>query len=417
MSRSTSMLRDGLISLAITVALLTVINFLMVAFAPRVFTQPYFPRTFLKYVDPCYQTIYHSTHGETFEDWVAVVGDSYAAGSGDEFLGRKRDYGIFPKLRSLTHGNYFVFGRGGFGSINAAKELKLCMSMFQDSFLLPRVEKPKALLFAFYEGNDLNNNVNHLRRAREGESVALFVQNQISHPDGERRRRMEAHFPLFDLLSGEISRLGRAVSGSGKGGSRKSQEDDGDGGQEGASGAAENPVVPATPGPVQRNHALVGHQVRPFPRNPQGAATELAGHLDVPLQVFYESVLALSRYLPDTPVTIVYLPSAATIYEWQDPIRIETYHTKRPVFTTTRDNAIQSRLIRQSIADFADRHHFGFVDPTANLQSAARAEFIHGPRDWNHLNAAGYWVVANALARSPAAAPSPGRAPAGTGTP
>jgi hypothetical protein len=411
------MLRDGLISLGITAVLLTVINFLLVAFALRVFTQPYFPRALLKYIDPCYQTIYHSTHGESFENWIAVVGDSYAAGSGDEFLDRKPDYGIFPKLRSLTNGNYFVFARAGFGSINAAKELKLCMSMFEDSLLLPRVGKPKELLFVFYEGNDLNNNVNHLRLARNGESVAQFVQDQVSHPDGERWRRMEAHFPLFDLLAGELSRLGGPLRDKKRRRTPEASETARDDGRTGAPRAEQGPGAAANPGAMRVNHAIIGQQARPVPRDPQSAAAELSGRLDVPLQVFYESVLALSRYLPGTKITILYLPSVVTTYAWQDPVRVEAYHTSDPVFTTTGDNEDQSRLIRKSIADFADRHRFGFIDPTARLQSAARAEFIHGPRDWEHFNAAGNWIIAETVAGSAAAATAPVQAPAKTGGP
>jgi hypothetical protein len=176
-----------------------------------------------------------------------------------------------------------------------------------------------------------------------------------------------------------------------------------------------SPGAAVEPGTMQPNHALVAHQARPVPRDPQSAAAELSGHLDVPLQVFYESVLALSRYLPGTKITILYLPSVVTTYAWQDPIRIEAYHTTEPVFTTTRDNEIQSRLIRQSIADFADRHHFGFIDPTAELQSAAQAEFIHGPRDWEHFNAAGNWIIAHKLATAPAAATITGQPPAEAG--
>jgi hypothetical protein len=398
------MLRDGLISLGITVVLLTVINFLLVAFALRVFTQPYFPRAFLKYIDPCYQTIYHGTHGDTFDSWTAVLGDSYAAGSGDEFLDRKPDYGIFPKLRSLTSGNYFVFARAGFGSINAARELRLCMSMFEDSLLLPRVGTPQQLLFVFYEGNDLNNNVNHLRLARNGEPVARFVQEQISSPDGERWRRIEAHFPLFDLLAGELARLGGPLRDRKKRRTPETTADARDDRQTALPRADESPRVAVDPRPARTNHAIVGHQARPVPRDPQSAAAELSGHLDVPLQVFYESLLALSRYLPDTKITILYLPSVVTTYTWQDPVRVEAYHTTDPVFTTTRDNEIQSRLIRKSIADFADRHHFGFIDPTTRLQSAAQAQFIHGPRDWEHFNAAGNWIIANTVASLPSAA-------------
>jgi hypothetical protein len=417
MSGPTSMMRDGLITLAITAALLTIVNFLMVHFALDVFSQPNFPRAFLKYVDPCYQTIYHDTHGAGFRNWIAVTGDSYAAGSGDEFLDRKRDYGIFPKLRSLTNENYFVFGRGGFGSINAARELTLCMSMFNDSFLLPRIDEPKELLFLFYEGNDLDNNVDHLRLASRGEPVESFVQDQISHPDDEWRRQIALHMPLYDVIWGQLSRLGGPSRDRKKLASQRLRGDAGGGGSDQASRAAGSQDASAAAERIRDNYAIIDRQARPVPRDPQGAAAELTGNLDVPLRVFYESVLALHRGLPRTRISIVYLPSVVTTYSWQDPIRVEAYHTTDAVFTTNRDNAMQSRRIREAIADFAGRHHFGFIDPTARLQAAARTKFIHGPRDWEHFNAVGNWIVADTLARAPRTAMPTAGTPAGTGRP
>jgi hypothetical protein len=400
----TSRLRDWLASLAITLVLLTIVNFLLVYLSPTIFTQPDFPRAFMNHVDPCYQAFYHDTHGAAFKDWVAVVGDSYAAGSGDEFLGGKRDYGIFPKLRTRTGGNYFIFARAGFGSINAAKELKLCMSMFNDSVLLPHIEQPKELLFVFYEGNDLDNNVDHLRRNKTGERVDQFVEDQISHPSNEWQRRIGLRLPLYGLLFGALTDLCRNVWDGLTGVSPKAAGDTGARAKAGMAG-----------GPVHRNYAIIGHQSRLVPGVSQSAAAELAGRLDVPLQVFYESVLAAKRYLPGTPIKIVYLPSVVTTYAWQNPVQVHAYHTKNPVFTTTRDNDVQSRRIRTSIAEFAGRNHFGFIDPTARLQAAAQSRFIHGTRDPKHFNADGNWIIADMLAGLPQGVTTPSAIRAGTG--
>lgn len=393
MSRPTSSLRDWLISLAITLILLLALNLLMVHYASGVVRQPHFPRTLLKSLDPCYQTFYHDTHGDEFRDWTAVTGDSYAAGSGDEFLDGKADYGIFPKLRSLTNGNYFVFGRGGFGSINAAKELMLCMKIFNGSFLLPKVEAPQELIFLFYEGNDLDNNFDHLQYEGNGQPVRQFVRDQVSHPDGASLRALDMHLPLFDLIKGQFSQIGRMLRGRGE---KESH--------------AMTKLDYAGPGEAGGNHAIVGGAVRPFPADPQGASVELAGRLDAPLQVFFESVLALKEYLPDTRITIVYVPSVVTTYAWQDPIRVQAYHTDAPVLTTNGDNEAQSQLIRESVARFAASNDFGFVDPTQALRSAAAVDYIHGPRDPRHFDATGYWIVARSIAASIGATTTPGPA-------
>jgi len=401
MSRAKSTSLDVLISLAITLVMLSIVNFLLVYFSPDLFKQSHFPRALLNHVDRCYQTFYPDAHGDTFKNWVAVLGDSYGAGSGDEFLDGKPDYGIFHKLRARTHKNYLIFARSGFGSINEVRELKLCMRMINDSWLLPHIEKPAEVLFLFYEGNDLNDNIKHLESNKKHEPVAQFVHDEIFSGEYPWSRRIRLEFPLYGLLWGALSDFAgglRDGAGAvahrqgGAGRSRMPAETSGPATSQGASDDA---------GRGHQNYVIVGHRVHLVPLNPQSAAAELTGDLTVGLQVFYDSVLALREYLPGTPITIVYLPSVVTPYSWQDPVQVEAYHTDKPVFTNARDNEDHSRRIRQSIGDFAIRNDFGFVDTTAQLQSAARTELVHGPRDWRHFNALGYRIVADTLAGAP----------------
>ena len=382
--------RDTLISLAITIVMLTIANLALVYFSPVVFKRSVFPRAFINQVDPCYQTLYHDTHDGSLRDWVAVLGDSYGAGSGDEFLDGEADYGIFHKLRSQTHDNYLIFARGGFGSISAVRELSQCLNLFNGAWLLPDIENPSRVLFLFYEGNDLDNNLDHLQARAATGSLEDFVAHEISTGEDDLQRRIRLLFPLYDVIWRQVAYHSRGLWKGIRNSLKKFTAEGRDAGpRAGSAGTRTNSVI------------LAGRP-HPVPELPQSASAELAGGLDRGLQLFYEAVMALQRLMPATPVTIVYLPSVVTTYSWQDPVQVQTYHTDGPVFTTTEDNDRQSRRIRQSIAEFTLTHGLGFVDTTPALQAAARTEAVHGPRDWSHFNSRGYQMVSDAIA---AAAP------------
>ena len=117
MHRLRNKLKDIFIIFCVTIFLLFLSNILLVIFSPVVFNQKYFSRTVMGFLDPCYQTFYHDTHDGKFDNWVAVLGDSNAAGAGDEFIEGKEEYGIFHKLRKRTNNNYLVFARYVYGNL------------------------------------------------------------------------------------------------------------------------------------------------------------------------------------------------------------------------------------------------------------------------------------------------------------
>jgi hypothetical protein len=91
------------------------INLLIVKFPQYFFKQNFFPRTLLyidqNTVDDCFKTFYPDTYdSRNFTKYTAVLGDSYAAGLGDDFLSGKYNYGIFHKLHLLNKENYLTFG-------------------------------------------------------------------------------------------------------------------------------------------------------------------------------------------------------------------------------------------------------------------------------------------------------------------
>lgn len=371
MSSTRSFLYSAFIIVINTVILLLILNFVFVWKSPDLMRDGVFPRAFLNDIDRCYHTFYPATYDAEFQDWTAVVGDSYGAGAGDEFHSGSHEYGAFTKLKAKTGQNYLVFARGGYAAISSVRELVTCQKLFSGSVIFPNIGNPEKILFLFYEGNDLNGNVRNAQATRrEGESVEDFVNREASTLEGDRV--LKHYFPIFDLLNRQIKSLPVILGLRKESGSPDPSEDD------------------------VYNKIVVAGEERRIP-DPQSAAVELADNLQDPLEIFYASISALRREFPGIPVDLVYIPSVVTCYQWSGDIRIQSYHTDDVLITNAEVNEATSRRIREALATFARGNDMGFVDTTDALKAAAVNQIIHGPTDWAHFNAVGYGIVADAI--------------------
>jgi len=335
------------------------------------------------FLDPCYQTFYHNTHDGKFKDWIAVLGDSNAAGAGDEFIEGKEEYGIFHKLRKRTNDNYLVFARYGYGNLRAVKEMKLCVGLINQTPFLPIIDDPKEIIFLFYEGNDLDNNWAHLS-FKKTKSLKKFMESEF-HDLWKRRIRF--YLPLFDILRhspslfiSSLKRFSHYAIGE-KNYNRISN------------------VLKSQGSSImsrkkwKKNHVKFLKTKNFFPIRPQSAAMELKDDIDKALDVTFAAISDLKNNFDSMKITIIYLPSVVTSYNWEEPISIHIYQSKGELLITNVENKIRSLFIRNSIRDFAKLKNLIFLDMTDVIKKAGEGNFIHGPLDYNHLNYKGYKLV------------------------
>ena len=375
MRRSTRFLLNAV--LAITSAGLTIValNFVFSAFALHLINQHTFPRALITYLGDHYHTFYPAVNDRTFRNWNAVLGDSHATGIGDAFLQNKPAYGWMHFLRIRNKENYYIFGRSGFGSINAAREFIITTDEIRNRIFYPRYGPPRKLLFLFYEGNDLNNNLDHIsRRGSASQSIHDFVEAEIGKPV-EAGRRNRVSYPLLLLLR-DIYRDGHKL-------------------------LSDLQQHTAQPEPNSaKNHVIIGGKTEDFPHLPQSAAAELSeAQIDSAMEVVFEAIRYLKHRLPTTTIEIVYLPSIATVYEWEDPIYFETYHTDKLLSTSWRSNLARSKDLRGRLAEFSSREGLGFIDTSDELIASGRLLLLHGPLDSRHLNETGQQIVGETIHR------------------
>ncbi len=321
--------------------------------------------------------------------YIALLGDASASGMGDWLLdvdpAARPDYASAHVLYQFTHRDVLSFGRTRAGSVAGILVQPLASLRFLRSLWRYDMPTPGTVLVYFCEGNDLAENLRAVQRrvppgeipgladpARAREFVRAMVEEETPEP------------PLLaNLLFGRflLKAAGRAILGGPRG-----QDED----------QAAGPELP-----VRINRASVDGAVVELPNYLEGPALELSdAELAVALAVLDASLdeLAGRPEFASAGKAVVYLPSPLSCYD----LATDTVHAQR---ATPGENRFPAKLARKrgeyiarAVRDAALAHGLDFIDPRPALREAARAAFIHGPRDWRHLNHTGYTVLAKAIA-------------------
>lgn len=316
--------------------------------------------------------------------YLALAGDSYAQGKGDWFIDlgydRTARFHTPHLLQDALGRDVVTFGRSGAGSVDG-----LALEPLEDLRALRRlglaIPDPGCLLLFFYEGNDLSNNSIFLRdhfdrrhpRAtlrQPGVFRAFLEETAAVHASGEPRdpggSLLFGNLLLLSLRDQVWYRLTRNFSDP-------------------------DPLPPA--GTI--NAAVVGGTLRRLPDRLQGPPLDEPEGEDA-LFVFEQSVLYIRDMLKDTRCVLVYVPAPLSCYALDGQAQTQGLPDRR--FTPEQVLA-GSRALAARIRDFAGRHGLDFIDTLPELRAAASQTLIHGPRDWDHFNKAGYEAFARAIAQ------------------
>lgn len=323
-------------------------------------------------------------------DYIALVGDSYAQGMGDWLLSQggkgARPYHSADVIHEILRRDIASFGRASAGS--AEGMVLRVMRILGDKYcyLFPAIEMPKRFVVYFYEGNDIDDNFKLLQhRIRPADAdlqpdIDAFLDRDYGSPSFWR-----CHGHLGDTVWKIIQfhvRFGL------------------------------HPDLTYNVGPVPPiNRLMIG-----------GAPTN-ARELNVPslalsdaqmeagFVVYQRSLAWLRRRYPQIPITVVYIPSPSAIYRYAVPnvVSAEIYDPSEPqqpgrphlssgrAFPASAVYA-NSQKICERIRALSLAQSVGFIDTRPAARAAAMTQALHGPRDWNHYNEAGYRLLGELVA-------------------
>ncbi|TAN46509.1 MAG: hypothetical protein EPN21_20280 [Methylococcaceae bacterium] len=352
-----------------------------------------------------------SKRGRLPQDYLALAGDSFAQGKGDWLLEadpqRNSPFHSAHLLQQRTGQDVITFGKGAAGSVRGLVVEPIAKYEFLKEHVDEDFQPPQRILAYFYAGNDLTDNLKHLESRREAESLRLRESGFLPHhtraelyddavmqaflQEQLRERRGAGPFPALPSNRGWLLKAVYKVL------SHQAQP------------VEDNEVAPAgaiLTGSVSR--ALVNGKEVMLPDGLQAPGLELSeSQVKDMVRVFQGSLGYLHRYFADSAMTAVYIPSTLEIYSI---VSDQVSHVQRLPGTAdlpTKRIATTSFLLQRSnalcrqVRAAALEAGVDFLDARAGLRSAARRGLIHGPRDWNHLNQAGYQALVGAILDQP----------------
>lgn len=316
-------------------------------------------------------------------DYLALLGDSYAEGVGDwkaEQLEFTSPSHSADAIHRLTGRNILSFGRRGAGSAEGLVRLPALALGAGECFFFPSLKPPQEIVYYFYEGNDLEDNIEFINR-RLGLNVGdpgirkasiNFLDQQWGKP-GQR--------PCLLYFGKSIKTL---IKTAGK-----------------TIRPWLGPDIDETLTPPAPNRALIAGKATALPATLQGPGLGLDEQATATaFEVFEVSLMWLQQALPDIRITIVHLPSVLSTYELLGPTAtVEAYDRSSTVHGAT-EVAARSNDICRRLRDITLGLGAGFVDARPAMRELGIQKIIHGPRDWRHFDRAGYTHLGETVAAS-----------------
>jgi hypothetical protein len=322
------------------------------------------------------------------KNYIAIFGDSYSYGQGDWMLEHAHDikptYSPSQLLYKELGRDVISFGLPASDNIRSNNVLPSTWLAYARAANTEKIEDPSEIIVYFYEGNDLNDNVEvYQKKISPGlspdenfydSSVAQRKIKQLIESDTTYQDYKKTSF--FDRCFFAIFSKALAVNFF----------------QEEILGQKQAPWKPTQPGKIGKIE--IGHREEFLPNKMQTPALALdKQEIDLGLYMFKQSVVYLKAQFPKAKVGIAYIPSVSTPYAYTSEYIHDYYNDTQSVnghiqpVSKIRPN---SDYICNRVRDVAIELQTGFVDPRAHLRSVARNNYIHGPIDWHHFNQLGY---------------------------
>ena len=387
-----------------TIFCLLIVNIIFI----NISNQKYFPRALTNSLSNILLTFYPNTYNtENLRVYDAILGDSYSQGAGDAYLTGMKNFTLAHHLHKNYNKNYLNFGRGGYGSISAVSNLILINKLSNLPNLIEDLEKPKSIIFIFYEGNDLEENIfeyNSLKKSKE--DISDFVSRRIE--ENTRLSNIDKLTNIFPILvfikkiyAHFVWHMDNLINKIVKADDLKESLSLINDRIKKLFGHTIVLNKPETNSSTYINsieeHNI--YDVQPL----QSAAVVLAKEdILIALEIFSESIKYLKTWSKIENIIVLYIPSPISSYIWEEPI---TYEFKNPVNgvigevkkTTNEKNTSNSIFIRNKISSFSKENNFHFLDATHYLIEKGKKIILHGPLDWRHFNYEGYKNASNYL--------------------
>ncbi|MUM76138.1 hypothetical protein GKC30_00645 [Pseudodesulfovibrio sp. F-1] len=303
--------------------------------------------------------------------YIAVIGDSYGAGQGDWFIEEGYNpnsrYQATHVLHDLTGRDVVSFSRAGAGNFDGAAIYAVNTWRYLNSAKF-HFASPETVIVYFYEGNDISDNLQFLERhfkpshdpvhLYDDDSFDLFAERMdATHCQGNLPR-LQDKFLVGNLVS-------RFIEGMFYAATRNRQ------------------IAPRG----TKYEATISDETHQLPDALESELTMFTQEqINDGCRLFDRALFRLAEVWPDARKFVVYIPSPLTTYALLDANRNARMEVSRKV----------EKLVKR----LSSQRGYTFIDFAQTVRDAARSQFLHGPRDWNHFNRAGYELLGSTMAQA-----------------
>jgi hypothetical protein len=306
---------------------------------------------------------------ETKSD-IAILGDSYAEGSGDAWLNGEYKYSMMHYLNDKGI-SLALFGSGG---SYPRRQIKYFEDSLNGKFYPLKNSRnledyPKKVLITIYGGNDLED------------ALEDFYEPEIQHHK-DNIPFFVKYFPLLDILTFKIidkERWGNRFKKLSK-------------------------IFNIEKRTIETEYFLDKIEICRDERclsvkdDMQADSLNLnQDQVELGIRLISESISNFAKRYPGS-VCVVYIPSPSLIYKIDNFIP-KTYYikgTKDLRYSFSEHNS-KSIYIREQFSSLFRKNSIYFIDSTFYLSEIGSKEIIHGEKDHNHFNKDGYKYLANWL--------------------
>jgi nucleotide-binding universal stress UspA family protein len=355
---------------------------------------PYLPLRYHKYLPgEMFMLAQHSKRALIPHDYVAIFGDSYAQGAGDWYEDAVRQdwgeglaYQAAHVMFQATGRDVISFGASGAGSFDGLVYFPLRLR----AKLAARgidLQAPRQIVAYFFEGNDLNNNLNLLKRhwqrvsgrpevTSEPDEMVEFLRALLDRYRGWLDDPLRLSDRLYlakfaTVLYGDLRRVAKPW------------------------------LDPDKAKPLPPTAIRLGGASRDLPNPLHAPALDLSEQeRRQALLVFHAALTLAKETFAPIPILLVYVPSPLVVYELAaERVPVDAYEGPHQVHASAEVDR-QSERICARVADIAAAVGVDFLDPRPALRAVARDRLIHGPGDWKHFNRAGYEALGRAITQA-----------------
>ena len=334
------------------------------------------------------------------ENYIAILGDSNSVGVGDLYLDLSKnstnwypDYAPAHFINKKLGIDVVSFGFAGAGSLDGIWSNPVNQFNYINSKGLV-LQPPKTILVFFYEGNDIGNNLQFIRENYKGnetigellhsvkfnEWLNLQFQNSIT----EHTSRFGRDFIFTKFLIKSVENIFIEKS-------KQSEE-------------YEVTIFPAIP----ISEAIIDDRIVPLPVNlhapPLFGITpfeKMRGFSDdgltIGYYIFERAIKKIKKFFADSEIIIIYQPSTLSAYKIISPtVSFRGNMGDYGIVDTKKLDQRHFEVCRE-ILKISQKLQISFFDTTRYLRDASSKGYIHGPKDWDHLNELGYRAFSDSI--------------------